>query len=187
MVEIIPKGFRPPLFSPLFVLFLSIILFVSVLAALFLITQMQSQARGVLQSLEQRLSDEQIWEGKELQKQLETYRNKISDFRFVIEQRKDFLPFFQFFEETIHPNVAFTRFKATLEDNIISVSGVTTDFLSLEEQRLVWKARKEIGEVVFEDLVLGSAEGKAFTADLFFVEPLVAGSATSTGENPQAE
>jgi len=168
MVEIIPKEIRRPLLSPLFILSLSGVLFLGVLAGLFLITQMQSQTRTTLRVLEERLGQGQIREGETLRQELKASKEKIDDFGLVIERRKNLLAFFRILEETIHPNVVFTSLETDLEGNTIDVLGTAPDFLSLGQQILVWKSRKEITSVNLVDLALGETGKKQFGVSLSF-------------------
>ena len=168
MVEIIPKEIRRPLLSPLFILSLSGILFLGVLAGLFLITQTQSQTGTALRVLDERLGEEQTGEGETLQQELKASKEKIDDFGLVIERRKNLLAFFRILEETAHPNVVFTDFETDLEGNTIDIVGTATDFLSLGQQILVWKNRKEITSATLTELALGQTGKKEFGISLSF-------------------
>lgn len=169
MVEIIPKQFTKPLFSPPFFLFVSVLLFLGMLFGLFLIKQTQSANREVLKSLEERLHEEQTLQEETFQTEVESSKKKIEDFRFLMKLRKDFLPYFQFLEETTHPQVVFTDFDGSVDENTIKLSGIVTDFRSLEQQRLIWKTRKEITGIVFSELVLEKTGEKSFDVALSFV------------------
>lgn len=169
MVEIIPQPSHRPLLGQPFLFIIVLILFLGEVFGFFLLGQMQSNATETLRTLEDTLVREAAVQEKRLEAELSAAKNKIDDFGLIIRERKDFLAFVQFLEQTTHPSIVFVDLEGNVEQNTILVSGETPNFRALEQQRLVWEDRKgkELKEFTLHDLELRKGGG-IFEADLVF-------------------
>ena len=170
MVEIIPQPSRRPLLSQSFLFIAAALLFLGVMSGFFVLKHLQSNAREILQALEETLGGKTALEERDLEKELLAAKKKIDDFGVVIHGRKDFLPFFGFLEDTTHPAIFFKKFEANFEHNTVLLSGTTPDFRILEQQRLFWESRKgkELQGSSIRNLTLAKEGGGEFDVEFEF-------------------
>ncbi|MEK7510321.1 MAG: hypothetical protein AAB567_02035 [Patescibacteria group bacterium] len=168
MIELIPKHTpRFPLSSSL-LLFLAGALLLGVLGGFFILEQFQSNLKTKLQTLDKTLRGETVIRQQKLQDEISGLKQRLEDFNLLVERRKDFLLFFQFLENTTHPDIFFTEFQGTRDTNHILLSGKAATFELLEQQKRAWEQREEIEKVALSNVKFSKDGGAEFTMEFVF-------------------
>lgn len=168
MVELIPRKQRKPVFGPAFFLIVSVVLAVGVSIGFFILKQLEADTRTALETIEKTLTEDTRPQEIQLETVLLEYKLKVEDLQGVLEKRKDFLSFFTFLEETVHPDIFFTGLESDMSKNQVSLEGEAADFVVLEQQRLVWSERGELQDFRLEDLEITSKGTGGFRVEFSF-------------------
>jgi len=169
IVELIPKREQKPIFGQVFFLIISITTLVSVGMAFFVLQQLIRDTSEVLAVLEKRFLEDTRPLEEEASAMLEGYKTKTEMLRIALDERKTALPFLRLLEQTTHPDVFFTDFNGDPKTGIFVLTGEARDFFALEQQRLVWKGRKEFESAV-RNIQLGKEGAGSFEVE-FIVKP----------------
>lgn len=105
---------------------------------------------------------------KEKQAELIPLAQKITDFGNLISDRKAPGKIFDFLEKTCLPNVWFSNFVFSSQENQIIVSGRAEDFATVENQLSVFKKESVIKVVNLFDVLITDEGEVGFTFTLTF-------------------
>jgi len=178
MIKIIPKAEKK----------LPLGVFLSSLAAILLIASMLSY--GILifleekipqeiKEIEQEISKTKAPEVKETEKYLRKISQKINTFSEIFKEKVYPSKFLALgkgdFSETkkfstlIHPKVQILNFSLDLEKNKLLISGITENYITLEQQKLIFENEKPlIKEVVLKNFGKRKDEKINFTFEIEF-------------------
>lgn len=96
---------------------------------------------------------------KEKQGKLLPLEQKITDFAGLIEAHRNNLNIFRFLEENCLPNVWFSDFDFSSEENRVTVSGSTDSFNTLENQISVLSEEDRVQTFNLSDVKIEKEEG----------------------------
>lgn len=168
MVELIPKQEKKPIFGQLFFFIVAVAVFAGVLVGVVVVRQLESDTREALDLLEKTLVSDVQPQEEELEKILLEYERQAEDLKEILKERKEFLAFFAFLEETTHPDIFFVDLQGGLSNSRVMLSGVAADFFILEQQRIVWREREELLSLKLQELEI-TESGGAFEVEFLFV------------------
>lgn len=178
MVEIIPKPVEEVPFWQRILFPLSLFLLLITIFSYPLLIFLERRIPAEIQKLEAEIAQSKSQEVIDLEDELKKKKKKIDDFSKIISQRKFPTKFFGFaegsFSETkkfaslIHPQVQILDFSLNLKDGKLNISGLTENFVTLEQQYLIFKKEPLVKEVNLASFSVGK-EGKVnFSFDLTF-------------------
>ncbi len=169
MVELIPKKEQKPIFGQVFFVIVSAVALAGVASSFLILHQLIIGNQAILKGLEKTLAEDTRPLEEELSKRLERYEKQTKIFRLVLDERKLLLPFFEILEKTSHPDVIFQGFDGDTETGVFVLLGEAQSFSVLEQQRLIWKERKEFTNILRDIRING--EGTISFEVEFVVSP----------------
>lgn len=170
MVELIPKKEQKPIFGQVFFLIVSVAVLAGVVSAFFILGQLIVGNQAVLEDVEKTFAENTRPLQEELIARLEGYEKQAKTLRLVFDERRHLLPFFEVLEKTSHPGVAFQEFDGDTKTGVFVLLGEAESFSVLEQQRLIWKERKEFAATL-RDIELNDAGGTVSFEVEFVVSP----------------
>jgi|AntAceMinimDraft_4_1070372.scaffolds.fasta_scaffold21331_2 hypothetical protein len=105
---------------------------------------------------------------KEETTKLSLYKEKINDFEILMSGHKDTEKVFEFFQETIHPNVWFSDFEFSSQGNIVGVSGRAESFVALEHQLGIFKEKEVVKSINISGVAIDEEGGVSFSLSFAF-------------------
>lgn len=177
-IEIIPKSTGKSSFLLNALFYLSIILLLSMIFSYFFLVRSQKLALEKVRDIDNKISLEKTQKWVSLEEELKVKKKKIDDFSVLIGEHKSPSKFFVFSEGTfletknfgrlIHPKVQVLNFSLDIKNLKVKISGLTENFISLEQQFLIFQNEPLLKEVNLSDASLGK-EGKInFSFELSF-------------------
>jgi hypothetical protein len=158
MVEIIPKpNRRIPSWERL-LMFFTLGLFLVSIGSFFLLNYFTDQSKKQLQESEEALNKIKTEKEIALETEVFDYQAKIKDFSLILAEHFYSSNFFGFFEKLCHPQVWFSQIDFKANDGTLSLDGETTDFLTLEQQLIIFRKEPLMKDVSLSDLSV-SKEG----------------------------
>jgi hypothetical protein len=141
-IEIIPKKEQEqqqPLSSFLYNIgkALLIIAVLSSLIFVFFDWKFVRETKAINQEITQRKTEEVL----SLERKVDNYGRKTKTFSQLIQDRKSSKSFFQLIEDVIHPDVVLTEFKASLNENQISIKGSAKNSTAFDQQVKLFHSR----------------------------------------------
>jgi hypothetical protein len=155
MVEIIPKPTKKILPWERVLMYISLGLLLVSIISFFLLNYFVSQSKKELQKSEDALNSIKTEKEIALEKEVFGYQAKIKDFSSILAGHLYPSKFFSFFEKLCHPKVWFSQIDFNVDNCSLSLSGETTDFLTLEQQLRIFKKEPLIKSVILSDLSVG--------------------------------
>ena len=177
-IEINPKSANKSPFLVNILFYLSIILLLSVIFSYFILDRFQKSASEKIRQFEAKISSEKTQEWLSLEQELKTKKKKIDDFSVLIGEHKLPSKFLAFSEGTfaetknfgnlIHPKVQVLNFSLDIKNSKVKISGLTENFITLEQQYLIFQSEPLIKEANLSNISIGK-EGKInFSFELLF-------------------
>ncbi|MBU4299404.1 hypothetical protein KJ636_05165 [Patescibacteria group bacterium] len=177
-IEINPKPANKNPFLNKSLFYLSIILLLFIVFSYFILDRFQKSDSEKIRQLEAKISSEKTQEWLSLEEELKTKKKKIDDFSVLIGEHKLPSKFLAFSEGTfletksfgnlIHPKVQILSFSLDVKNSKVQISGLTENFITLEQQYLIFQSEPLLKEVNLSNISLGK-EGKInFSFDLSF-------------------
>ncbi len=177
-IEIIPKSTGKSSFLLNILFYLSIILLLSCIFSSFFLVRSQKLALEKVREIDNKISSEKTQEWVSLEKELKVKKKKIDDFLALIGEHKSPSKLFAFSEGTfsetknfgrlIHPKVQVLNFSLDIKNLKVKISGLTENFITLEQQYLIFQSEPLIKEVNLSSTSFGR-EGKInFSFELSF-------------------
>jgi len=181
-IELIPKPEteKKPFDLTKFLLYLAIIILVGSVGLYFLFDfGLIRNSSKVLAELETQLSLQMTDEAKEHEAKLIEWRQKIEDFRILLDLHQNPSKVFSLLEKLSHPRVWFTDFslnfgtQKTEEGSEVGqfqlqLQGVAESFRVLGEQLLVFKNDENIKEIKLSNVSLGEKGNVKFQFEITF-------------------
>ncbi len=109
-------------------------------------------------------------ENKALEDRVRGISQQLEKFSQIFSNHKISYIFFDFLRTNCHPNVRFSSLDLSPASGLVSLSGETSDYKSLQEQVLVLKNIKEISSLDVSDIILDK-EGKITFKISFIIDP----------------
>ncbi|MBU0546907.1 hypothetical protein KKA72_01590 [Patescibacteria group bacterium] len=173
MVEIIPKPIKKmPSWERILMYFTFGLLFVSI-GSFFLLNYFVNQSKKELQKSEEVLNQIKTEKEIALEKEVFDYQVKIKDFSLILTEHFYSSKFFGFFEKLCHPQVWFSQMNFNVNDYNLSLSGETTDFLTLEQQLRIFRKEPLIKSIVLSDLSVGGEGLVDFSLDIILDQNII--------------
>jgi len=165
-MEIIPKKTPqiPQWLNYLF--YLSVILLILVVAAIFVLDNYINKSKEALSGLDEAIKSERTQERLALEKEVQTYARKIEDFSKIISQHLENSGVFVFLQSNCHPQVWFSQFTLDSLGNKIGLDGKSKSFKSLGQQILIFQEEKLVKSVNLEKVSLNKEGGVDFSLSL---------------------
>lgn len=177
-IEIVPKPAEkiPSSLNVLF--FLSLILLSGIIFSYLVLVYLEKKVPDEIQRLDTEIARGRTPEEINLENEVKMKKKKIDDFSKIISGHKFPSKFFDFsegpFSETkkfgslIHPRVQILNLSLNLKDSKLNISGLTENFITLEQQFMIFQQEALLKEVNLSNFSLGK-EGKInFNFDLSF-------------------
>ena len=166
-IEIAP---RKKIEVPLWVLIPSVLCLILILVLLGTYFYFGPQLKKISQEIEKKEAEFIPLEKaiKEKQAELIPLGQKINDFSDLISGHKDTLKIFDFLEKTCLPNVWFSDFTFSSQENQIIVSGRADSFATVENQSSVFRKESAAKAVNLFDVLINDEGGVGFTFTLIF-------------------
>jgi hypothetical protein len=181
-IEIIPKPVEEIPFWLRILFPLSLFLLLVTIFSYLLLIYLEKRIPAQIQKLDAEIAQAKGPEIMALEQELKMKKKKIDDFSEIINRRPFPTKFFGFaegsFSETkkfaslIHPQVQISGFSLNLKDGKLNISGLTENFVTLEQQYLIFQKEPLAKEVNLSSFSVGK-EGKVnFSFDLSF-DPMI--------------
>jgi len=155
MIEIIPKPIKKmPSWERMLMYFTLGLLFVSI-GSFFLLNYFVNQSKKGLQESEEALNKIKTEKEIALEKEVFGYQAKIKDFSLILAEHLYSSKFFVFLEKLCHPQVWFSQMNFSVKDYSLSLTGETTDFLTLEQQLAIFRKEPLIKSISLSNLSVG--------------------------------
>lgn len=168
-IEINPKPANKSPFLVNILFYLSITLLLSMIFSYFILDRFQKSASEKIRQIDSKISSEKTQEWISLEEELKTKKKKIDDFSALIKEHNlpsKFLAFSEgTFSETknfgnlIHPKVQILSFSLDIKNSKVKISGLTENFITLEQQYLIFQSEPLLKEVNLSNILIGK-EGK---------------------------
>jgi len=166
MVEIIPK---PKPVTPLgqnILLYLSILLLIGTISAIFVLDNSKTEAQTKLEDLGTKISEAKTPERKLLEGEVISWRGKINDFSGLLNDHLYSSNFFRVLEDITHPEVWFSEIDLGSRDEKVIISGQAEDFTALGQQLLIFQKSSAVDGVSLSKVSVAKEGGISFTFEL---------------------
>ncbi|PIP24810.1 MAG: hypothetical protein COX34_02200 [Candidatus Nealsonbacteria bacterium CG23_combo_of_CG06-09_8_20_14_all_36_12] len=167
-IEIIPKTkARRPIFLINFLFFLGIFLLVLTIIAYFYLNNRIEKSSQTLKNLEENILQKRTPEVENLEKEIDSWRQKIEDYNFLFSQHRNPTNLFEFLEKVTHPQVWWTdfTFDATIP-NSLRLKGVTQDFSTLQQQLIIFQNENFVQKINLNQVYFGKGGGVEFELEI---------------------
>ena len=181
-IELIPKPEieKKPFDLTKFLLYLAIIILIGSVGLYFLFDfVLIKNSSKILAELETQLSLQMTDEAKSNEAKLIKWRQKIEDFRILLDSHQNPSKVFPLLEKLTHPKVWFTDFSLNFRtqkteegDEVVQphfqLQGVAESFRVLGEQLLIFKKDENIKEIKLSNVYLGEKGNVRFQFEITF-------------------
>ena len=144
MVEFIPKSPEKSPYWQNILFYLSLIVFLAVLAGYFVLGNFVDKALNNLSELEEALIGQKTAEELILEKRVLGYQKKINAFSELTNGYIFNSNFFNFLESASHPQVQFSRLDLDSVKKTATLSGTIKNFTDLDHQVSIFKSFSEV-------------------------------------------
>ena len=169
MVEIIPKQKKE---GPAIVTFLTygaVLLFLAAGGTFLFLQNLESRTTATLHYLEGVLAAEKTIEELRLERTIFLMRDKLADFKTLVNSRNNPEGVFVFLEETTHPQVFFSDVHVNSLAQTVDLRGAAASFRILGDQMAVLQERKEVQALQVSAITLGKTGNVQFSLELVFL------------------
>lgn len=181
-IEIVPKPPEKIPFWQNILFYLSLILFLGTIFTYFILVRFEKRTQDEIQKLDAKIAEIRTPEQISLENELRSKQKKIDDFSRIFKERKFPLKFLDFaegsFSETkkfaslIHPQVQILNFSLNLKEGKLEISGITENYITLEQQLIIFQKEPLIKEVNLSNFSPGK-EGKVNFAFSLTFDPSI--------------
>jgi len=154
VIQIIPKQRERSSFLANTLFYFSLILLLSVAVSYFVLNNFQQKAENDIGLLEAQLAAAEASPEAVLEKEVLNYQKKINDFSSLLSSHRYSSQIFPLIESVTHPKVVFSDFSLELAKGIVTLSGITDSFQTLDQQLTILKGEKLIKTAEVSDIVL---------------------------------
>ncbi|MCP6719499.1 MAG: hypothetical protein KJI71_04725 [Patescibacteria group bacterium] len=137
MVEVIPKPVKKTPSWQIILFYFSIALVIILIFAYLALGSLQGDLEEGLQTLKDRLSEDETSQRIDLEKEVLGYKTKIDDTLPLLQQHVLSSKFFDFLESRTHPKTFFSKISLSPGRSKVTLSGLTDSFLALGQQLLI--------------------------------------------------
>lgn len=182
-IQIIPKAKEKEAVFPNVVFYLSLTVFLIVVAGYFVINNMNKKTENEIQQIDQETAQLDASPQASLEKSILDYQKRINDLAGIMKNREYTSQIFPFIEQLAHPNVSFSSF-GLAPDGVVTLVGTGDSFQTVEQQLMIFENEKRIDSVELSNVSQGD-KGVSFTFNLtlnpsVFSQPIASLTASST-------
>ncbi len=154
-------------------LFYFLIFLLIVLAIIyFTLNHLQGEAQVYFDGIEKELSEMETPATLALETEVFSYKKRIDDFAPFLEKHVFSSRIFEFLENETHPKVFFLRTSLDLKSSVVSLSGITDNFLSLGQQLSIFKKQEMVESLGLSNISLSKRGGIEFDINISFNKKL---------------
>jgi Tfp pilus assembly protein PilN len=165
-IEIIPrKKIGVPTWQ-IILFVISLFLIFGVVSIYFVLDGWQKKYQGEIQQIKDRLEKERTPEIREMENKLSSSEKKIQDFSKILSDHLFVSEVFSLLQRTCHPKLSYNQFELIPEENKLSLSGRTDDFLILGQQVLLLKEESMVKDVDLSKISITKKGKVEFTFDI---------------------
>ncbi len=172
MAGIIPRRIKTvPTWQKALFYFL-IFLLVVLIVIYFTLNHLQEEAQVYFDGIEEELSKMETPETLAMETEVFAYKKRIDDFAPFLDEHVFSSRVFEFLENKTHPKVFFLKMSLDLRSSVVSLSGLTDNFLSLGQQLSILKKEEMVESLGLSNIALSKRGGIEFDINISFDKKL---------------
>ena len=166
MVNLIPRPIKKISKNQKILLYFLIFLVFSLTTAYVFLISLEKQALASLESVEQRIFEQKTTEMGSLESTIQAYKKEVDDFAPYLNDHILITKFFDFLEESTHPNIYFSQMGLKSLSSSVSLSGKADSFLTLGQQLIIFNSDPLVKSVSLSNISLSEEGSIIFSISL---------------------
>ena len=172
MVNLIPRPIKKISKNQKILLYFLIFLVFSLTTSYVFLISLEKQALASLEDVEQRIFEQKTTEMGSLESTIQDYKIEVDEFALYLNSHILISNFFDFLEDSAHPNIYFSQMGLKPSSATVSLSGRADSFLTLGQQLMIFDGESLVKKVSLSNISL-SEEGSIIFNISLSLDPIL--------------